>query len=187
MGLRSILAPLALSLACGFGLAEDWAGWRGPRSDGTVADSGYPLTWSETKNVKWKTPLPGGGHASPVVSKGKVFVAGCVEGEKQRVLYCVNRTTGKIEWERVALVSNLERKHGENSYASSTPAADGERVYVTFLDQPQMRIYCYDYSGNLLWEKNPGEFYSQHGFCSPPTLYKDFVIVNASTDSSSVM
>jgi outer membrane protein assembly factor BamB len=46
-----------------------------------------------------------------------------------------------------------------------------------------MRVYCYDYAGNKLWEKNPGEFYSVHGFCSPPTLYKDLVIVNGDQDA----
>ena len=195
MGLRPILVSLALLLAGTFTLAEDWPGWRGPRSDGTVSDSGYPLTWSDKQNVKWKTPLPGTGHASPIVSKGKVFVTGCVESEKKRVLYCLDRVTGKIEWERVALVSNLEKKHGENSFASSTPAADGERVYVTFLERQsfcffrcdigysQMRVYCYDYAGNLLWEKNPGELYSVHGFCSPPMLYKDLVILNGDQDA----
>ena len=49
---------------------------------------------------------------------------------------------------RSAVVADLEQKHGENSWASSTPAADGERVYVTFLDKPQMRVYCYDFAGN---------------------------------------
>ncbi len=183
MHVRMFLAIAAIVVAGHFASAEDWASWRGPRADGTVSDSGYPLQWSATNNVKWKTPLPGTGHASPVVSKGKIFVAGCIEEEKKRVLYCVDRASGKIEWERVAVVSNLERKHGQNSFASSTPAADGERVYVAFLDQPQMRIYCYDYSGKLLWEKNPGEFYSQHGFCSPPTLYKDMVIINGDQDA----
>ena len=79
--------------------------------------------------------------------------------------------------------SELEKKHSENSLASSTPAADGERVYVTFLDKPQMRVYCYDYDGKLLWEKNPGEFHSVHGFCSSPMLYKDLVIVNGDQDA----
>lgn len=182
MGVRTF-AALALLLVAGAAAAEDWPGWRGPRSDGTVSDSGYPLAWTATENVKWKTPLPGTGHSSPVVSKGKVFVTGCVEAEKQRVLYCVDRTTGRIEWERVTVVSDLEKKHAENSWSSSTPAADGERVYVTFYDRPQIRVYCYDYAGNKLWEKNPGEFHSVHGFCSPPMLYKDLVIVNGDQDA----
>jgi outer membrane protein assembly factor BamB len=163
--------------------AEDWPGWRGPRADGTVKDEGFPLTWTATENVKWKVELPGFGHSSPVVSKGKVFVAGCVEADKKRVLYCMDRATGKILWEKAVVVAELEKKHGENSWASSTPAADGERIYITFLDKPQMRVYCYDYAGNLRWEKNPGEFHSVHGFCSPPMLYKDLVIVNGDQDA----
>jgi outer membrane protein assembly factor BamB len=176
-------AALFLIFTTGVVTAEDWPGWRGPRADGTVTDKGFALTWSETENVKWKLPLEGGGHSSPVVSKGKVFVAGCVEADKARLLYCVDRKTGRLLWEKSAVVSDLEKKHGENSWASSTPAADGERVYITFLDKPQLRVYCYDYEGKLLWTQNPGEFHSVHGFCSPPTLYKDLVIVNADQDA----
>jgi outer membrane protein assembly factor BamB len=148
-----------------------------------VTDKGFALTWSDKDNVKWKLELDGTGHSSPIVSKGKVFVAGCVEADKSRVLYCVDRKTGKLVWEKSAVISNLEKKHGENSWASSTPAADGERVYITFLDAPQLRVYCYDYDGKLVWQKIPGEFHSVHGFCSPPTLYKDLVIVNADQDA----
>jgi outer membrane protein assembly factor BamB len=174
---------VAVLLFGGAAVAEDWPGWRGPRADGTVTDKGFPLTWSRTENVKWKLALPGSGHASPVVSKGKVFVGGCVEADKARVLYCVDRKTGTLLWEKSVVVSELEKKHNENSWASSTPAADGERVYVTFLDAPQLRVFCYDYDGKLLWEKNPGEFHSVHGFCSPPVLYKNLVIVNGDQDA----
>ena len=183
MSARTLLIPLLLAISAGFAAAEDWPAWRGPRSDGTVTDRGFPLTWSATENVKWKTELPGTGHSSPIVSRGKVFVAGCIEAEKKRVLYCLDRATGKILWQRTAVVSNLEQKHNENSWASSTPAADGERVFITFLDAPRMRVYCYDYDGNKLWEKNPGEFHSVHGFCSPPMLYRDMVIVNGDQDA----
>jgi len=175
--LCTLILPFALAQA------EDWPSWRGPRSDGTVTDTGYVTTWSATQNVKWKTLIPGTGHSSPVVSKGKVFVTSCIEAEKKRVLYCVDRVTGKILWEKVVLVSGLEQKHGENSYASSTPACDGERVYVSFLDKPQMRVYAYDYSGNKVWEKNPGEFHSVHGFGVAPMLYKDLLILNGDQDA----
>jgi outer membrane protein assembly factor BamB len=180
---RMFFSTACLVLITGLGLAEDWPGWRGPRSDGTVAETGFPLSWGPKENVKWKTDLRGVGHSSPVVSKGKVFVAGCIESEKKRVLTCLDRTNGDVLWEKCAVTSDLEKKHSENSWASSTPAVDGERVYITFFDNPQMRVYCYDYRGNLLWEKNPGEFHSVHGFCSPPTLYKNLVIVNGDQDA----
>lgn len=178
---RLALAPLLLFATVA--AAEDWPAWRGPRGDGTVHGGGYPLTWSATKNIKWKFPIGGSGHSSPVVSRGKVFFASCVEAEKQRVLHCLDRATGQELWRRVALTAELERKHGENSWASSTPAADGERVYVTFLDRPKLRVFCYDTAGTLLWEKTPGEFHSQHGFSSPPVLYKDMVIINGDQDA----
>jgi outer membrane protein assembly factor BamB len=163
--------------------AADWPGWRGPRGDGSTEETTFPIRWSKTENVKWKAPLPGTGHSSPVVSKGKVFVTACVEAEQKRVLLCLDREDGKVLWERTVLVAPLEKKHALNSYASSTPAADGERVYVTFYDRPRMRVYCYDYAGNKLWETSPGEFHSVHGFCSSPVLYRDLVIVNGDQDA----
>jgi outer membrane protein assembly factor BamB len=183
MHLRPTAAGLAVFLLCGLAAADDWAGWRGPRADGTATETGYPVTWDAKTNVRWKTPIPGSGHSSAVVSKGRVFVTSCVEDQRQRMLYCVNRASGKIEWERVVLTAELEKKHRDNTYASSTPAADGERVYVTFLDYPRVRVYSYDYAGNKLWEKSPGEFHSVHGFCSPPVLYRDLVIVNGDQDA----
>ena len=176
-------AALCLLFVTSVASAEDWPGWRGPRADGTVKDQGFPLTWNSKENVKWKLELPGTGHSSPVVSRGKVFVAGCVEADKTRVLYCADRATGKLLWTKSAVVSGLEFKHSENSWASSTPATDGERVYITFFDKPQMRVFCFDFDGKLLWEKIPGEFHSVHGFCSPPVLYNDLVIVNGDQDA----
>ena len=178
-----LVATFAFLLLSSVAFAEDWPGWRGPRADGTATDTGYPITWSATENVKWKTLIPGSGHSSPVVSKGKVFVTACIEAEKKRVLYCVDRASGKILWEQVVLTSDLERKHGENSFASSTPACDGERVFVTFLDKPKMRVFCFDYSGKLIWEKTPGEFHSVHGFGVAPMIYKDLLILNGDQDA----
>src|SRR5579871_4055261 len=183
MSLRPLVTALAALLACSLAAAEDWPGWRGPRADGTANDTTYPLTWDAKTNVRWKTPLPGG-HSSAVVSKGCVFVTGCVEAEKRRVLYCLDRKDGSIRWQKTVLTAELEKKHRDNTYASSTPAADGEHVYTTFLDYPRMRVYCHDYAGNKVWDVSPGEFHSQHGFCSPPMLYRDMVIVNGDQDAT---
>ena len=175
---RTLLLLLSL-----LALGADWPSWRGPTRDGRATGTGYPLSWTTTENVKWKTPLPGTGHSSPIVVGDQIFVTGCVEKDQTRVLYCVDKNTGAIRWERTVLVAPLEGKHALNSFASSTPASDGERVYVGFFDKPRARVYCYSVAGEKLWEKSPGEFHSKHGFCSSPLLYKDLVIFNCDQDA----
>lgn len=163
--------------------AEHWPGWRGPRGDGTSTEKGFPLQWSETENVTWKTPIPGWGHSSPVVWGERVFVTSCIEESQERVLICVDRNSGKPLWQQTVLVAPLEEKHRLNSYASSTPATDGKYVWVSFLAESKIIVACYDVDGNKIWETSPGEFYSKHGFCSPPILYKDTVIINGDQDA----
>ena len=87
----------------------------------------------------------------------------------------------------MVLTAKLERKHHLNSYASSTPATDGRHVWVTFLEDPRLQVACYDTAGKLIWRKSPGEFHSVHGFCSPPILYKDVVIVNGDQDAKAYL
>jgi outer membrane protein assembly factor BamB len=81
------------------------------------------------------------------------------------------------------VAAKLESSHNENSYASSTPTTDGKLVFVTFVDDPKVIVAAYGFDGNLVWRKSPGEFQSTHGFCSPPILYKDLVIVNCDQDA----
>jgi outer membrane protein assembly factor BamB len=114
--------------------AEDWPAWRGPRLDGVSLEKRFPVEWSATENIAWKTALPGIGHSSPVVSGGRVFVTTCMLDdaghEKRRMLLSLDRKDGKILWEKEILRSPLEPKHGLNSYSSATPYADGKHVYV---------------------------------------------------------
>jgi outer membrane protein assembly factor BamB len=162
--------------------AEEWPGWRGPRGDGTSAEKDIPLHWSSSDNVAWKTPIPGRGHSSPAIWGDRVFLTTCLEPEQERVLLCLDRRDGKLLWQRVVLTAPLEKKHKLNSFASSTPATDGKHVWVTFLAMPNMEAACYDVEGNKVWQVSPGEFHSVHGFCTPPVLYKDLVILNGDQD-----
>ncbi len=192
--------------------AEDWPQWRGPRLDGSSTEP-LPLQWTATDNIAWRTPLDGIGHSSPIVAGDRVFVTTCLveqkSEDKSRLLICLDRRNGKILWQREVVKSPLEPKHGLNSYSSSTPACDGQRVIVTFLRcrpmtpadaavdpkirdghvrwktmVPEMVVAAYDLDGRKLWEKVPGRFYSRHGFCSSPILYKDLAIINADQDAT---
>jgi outer membrane protein assembly factor BamB len=164
---------------------EDWPCWRGPRLDGTSLETNIPIHWSATSNVVWKTGLPGTGHASPIVSGERVFTVTAVN--ENRVLLCLDRNSGKLLWRRTVLTAPLERKHRLNSLASSTPASDGELVYIAFLDGNQMFAAAYDFEGRKRWSVHPGVFSSVHGFCSSPILYHDKVILNGDHDGESYL
>jgi outer membrane protein assembly factor BamB len=163
--------------------AEEWPGWRGPRRDGTSAETNIPLRWSQTENILWRAPIPGKGHSSPIVWGDRIFVTTCLEKDEKRLLLCLNRADGKVLWEREVMRAKLEQKHHLNSFASSTPVTDGRHVWVTFLQYPYMQVVSYDFNGKEVWRRSPGEFHSKHGFCSSPVLYKDLVIINGDQDA----
>src|SRR6266851_3726651 len=111
-----------LALCCAIPVAaEEWPGWRGPRGDGTSNERNVPLSWSKTENVRWKTPIPGIGHSSPIIWGDRVFVTSCLEPDEKRLLLCLDRRNGKVLWERVVVTAKLEQKHNLNSFASGTP------------------------------------------------------------------
>ncbi|MDQ3625094.1 MAG: PQQ-like beta-propeller repeat protein [Verrucomicrobiota bacterium] len=176
------LAVLLLALTATPLFAENWPVWRGPRLDGTSLEKQIPVKWSATENVVWRTELPGGGHASPILWGNKIFTVAADPGTEERLLICLDRASGKMLWQRAVLKSPMERKHRENSHASSTPATDGERIFCTFLDGHEVVVAAYDFAGNQLWLKRPGVFSSVHGFCSTPTLHDGKVIVNCDHD-----
>src|ERR1043166_8635068 len=180
-----LLAVLAAGLANA--TAENWPCWRGPRQDGTSLETNIPVHWSTTSNVVWKTQLPGFGHASPIVYGDQVFTVTAVTESQTRLLLCLERRSGKILWRRTVLASPLEAKHTLNSFASSTPATDGELVYAAFLDRDRMFVVAYDFSGELRWVVHPGPFFSHHGFCSSPVLYRNLVILNGDHDGDSYL
>jgi len=181
------VACLAIGGLVRLATAEEWPGWRGPRGDGTSQEANIPTHWSGTENIAWKVPVPGTGHASPIVWQDRLFVVSCQEGTKERILLCFERTSGKLLWQRVVLQSPLEDKHHLNSFASSTPATDGRQVYVTFLDRTEMVVAAYDFAGNPKWLVRPGGFSSKHGYCSCPVLFEDKVIVNGDHDGDAYL
>ena len=197
-----ILTLLILIVRIGSVPADNWPMWRGPRGDGTSSESGVPLRWSSRDNIAWKVKIPGVGHASPIVWEDRVFIVTCLPESQHRVLLCLDRTSGDTLWQRVVIEAPLEEKHRLNSRASSTPATDGELVYVAFLepDGSQIRIgderyitpgnmvvAAYDFSGQRRWLVRPGLFSSRHGFCSNPVPFENRIIVNGDHDGDAYL
>ncbi len=185
--------------------AENWPGWRGPRGDGTSLEGSVPISWDavEGDNVAWKAPIPGVGHASPIIWKDRVLTVSCLLDTQERILICLDRRTGKPLWQKTVFKAPLETRHNLNSHASGTPATDGKLIYVAFLKvdgrtvpapnvgrpRPitpgEIIVAAYDFEGSQRWSVSVGEFVSAHGFCSCPVLYKDMVIINGDHDGKS--
>ena len=165
--------------------AENWPNWRGPRGDGTSLEKQLPLTWSETENIAWKAPIKFNGHSSPIIFDDHIILVGADLEARTRTLSLLDRKTGVTKWDRVVVTAPLEKIHKLNSYASSTPATDGKRIYISFLDQKEMVIAAYDFAGEELWKVRPGIFSSTHGYCSSPVIYKDKLIINGDHDGDS--
>jgi outer membrane protein assembly factor BamB len=127
--------------------------------------------------VRWKAPLPGPGMSSPIVWGSRVFLTQSLDKEgHQRALMCFDRKDGKLLWQKVTAYPEKESTYeGEPHYASSSPTTDGERVVAWF---GSAGVVCYDFQGNLLWQRDLGKAEQIWGNASSPVLYKDRVFLN---------
>lgn len=172
-----------------------WPGWRGPDGSGVVLDGNPPLHWSETENIKWKTDLPGEGQSTPVIWGDKLILqtaealGEAVEGETIPVyrfsVLCLDRTTGKIRWQKTVREERPHQGHHKmTTYASFTPVTDGERLWVSFGSRG---LFCLNFEGELLWEARTIEMNKEGSFGegASPALARDSVIVLADHEGPS--
>lgn len=165
----------------GFEIASsDWPWWRGPERNGTAsADQDLPIGFSLTENVKWKTNIPGRGHGSPTVVGGRVFLATADEDTGSQSVMCFSRDTGSPLWNKVVHRNGGMRKNKKATAASSTPACDGERVYINFPSGGGLYTTALDIDGNQIWQQRVGSYVVHQGYGASPTLYQGLVIVSA--------
>ncbi len=160
---------------------SNWSAWRGPRADGHSLEKDLPLRWNE-ESVAWKVPLKGWGQSSPVIWGDRILLTTALEKGRQRVVFCVNRKTAKIEWEKVAWTGEPEPTHHMNGWASATCAVDGERVYAFF--GRGGGLHCYTLEGAHVWSRDLGPFDGPWGTAACPVLVGDLVIQNCDADNN---
>jgi outer membrane protein assembly factor BamB len=156
------------------GAETQWPRFRGPTGQGTAVEADIPHTWSATENVVWKTKLHGVGSSSPVIWGDQLFITAADESGKNRALFCYSRADGGPMWKKcVPDPPETEKLYWKNTYASSTPVTDGEVVVVFF---GNAGLACFNFDGDLIWQKELGPFVTTHGPGTSPVLYKDRVI-----------
>lgn len=161
-----------------------WASWRGPSADGQTNLPGLPSQWS-SDSIAWKTPLPGNGQSSPILWGDRIFLTSSLEEGRQRLVYCVSSTDGKLLWQQVAWSGDPEPTHEMNGWASASCATDGERVYAFF--GRGGGLHCFDVDGKHLWSRDLGSFEGPWGTAASPIIVRDMVIQNCDSDAGAFL
>ena len=161
--------------------AEQWTQFRGPNGQGIFSATGLPTQWSDTENIAWKTPIPGGhSWSSPVIWNDHIFLTTTTDEGKECRIVAVDRKNGKLLWNTMVFTQELQQKHGRNSHATPTPVTDGKRVYGLFANG---RFAALDFEGNIVWT-NDHSYYSHHGLGASPMLYGDLLITAINPSST---
>jgi outer membrane protein assembly factor BamB len=193
-----LIRPVALNAQTG------WPQWRGPDASGISAETNLPTEWDDSKNIRWKTTIPGRGHSSPIIWGARVFLTTSLEGpivpgadavhhihkgqeykhpdsvgadhSYTLKLLCLDLETGKIVWDKTVYEGTVyDNRHRKNTYASATPATDGQFVYVSFEAEG---LYCFDLNGKRIWKASLGKI--AKGGMGPgtsPVLFQNLVIL----------
>ncbi len=155
---------------------ENWPEFRGPHGDGHSDATGLPLTWSETENIRWKTPIHGKAWSSPVIWGQQVWLTTATEDGKHLYAVTVDRDSGEIT--RDLELFTIEKPQfciPYNSYASSTPVIEAGRVYLHF---GSAGTACLDTAtGKVLWTRQDLPCNHFRGAGSSPILYGDLLIL----------
>lgn len=209
-------APRLAALPAAMSATGSWPSFRGTAAGGVAEGTNLPDTWDGVKgtNILWHTPIPGLAHSSPIVWGNRVFVTTAISSKpdakfkpglygdgdasddrspQRWMIYAVDKSTGKILWERLAQEGvPLQKRHIKSTYASATPATDGRVVVASFGSQG---LHTYDVNGNFLWKVDLGRMdvgaYDlpsfEWGTASSPIIWNGLVILQVDTQADSFL
>jgi outer membrane protein assembly factor BamB len=185
---------------------RQWPGYRGYLASGVLDNANLPLSFSfeNNINIRWKVKIPGMGLSSPAIWGDRLFLTTAEsEGDKagykpgiygdvspvedssvhEWKVFCFDKNTGKLLWSKTACTGIPKiKRHPKSTHANTSIALDGEHAVAFFGSEG---LYCYDFDGNLLWQKNFGVLKSiwsvmknaEWEFASSPIIYEGTVIV----------
>ena len=165
---------------------EDWLQFRGNDHRGISLKSETPTNLSKN-NIAWKTPLPGRGLSSPIVTGNRVFLTASSTADQSRLhVICANKVNGEIEWERQFWATGRTICHEKTCVAAPTPVSDGKNIYALYSSND---LICLDLDGNLKWIRGLMQDYpnasNSLGLASSPIIVDGTLIVQIENDSDS--
>ncbi len=174
--LRHGWSAAALLLLSSILTAGDWPEFRGPTGQGHAEGQAIPLSWSETRNVVWKAPIPGLGWSSPVIGEGNLWLTTSTdEGRSLRAVAIDPKTGNVLHNVELFRFEEPPKINTKNSYASPTPLLEPGRVYVHFGTQGTAALTT---DGEVLWKTQELRYYHRHGSSGSPALSGDLLLIN---------
>ena len=172
----SVLIAL-LSIATAAPISGQWPQFRGAEGLGVAPAANPPLTWSESQNVRWKTPIHGKGWSSPVILGNQVWLTTATEDGRELSAIALDQESGKVLHDlKLFQVEKPQFAHAFNSYASPTPVMEPGRVYVTFGSPGTAAIETR--TGKVLWERRDLECNHFRGAGSSPIIFRNLLIMH---------
>jgi len=173
-----VVSCLLLIVAAGPVNAQ-WARFRGPNGSGVDPSAGYPVEFSPTKNVAWKTAVPYG-QSSPVVVGNRLF--GTASQGDHLITFCLDTRTGKELWRREIKRERKQDAYKTNDPASPTPAADENGVVAFFAE---FGLVSYNNDGQQRWTYAMGPFKNFYGMAGSPIIDGGVVVLVCDQQSKS--
>jgi outer membrane protein assembly factor BamB len=160
--------------------AENWPQWRGPSRNGISTEKNLPVKWSTTENVAWKLAMPAWSGSTPVIWGTRIFlnVADDVKSPEATNLHlwCVDRDTGTLLWQRPLGGGNHQSR--KQNMSTPSPVTDGAHVWVM---TGTGILKAFDFSGTEVWmrdiQKEYGRFGLNWGYGSSPLMHGDALYV----------
>jgi len=176
--MRILFLPITLGaslLACASPGAQEWSRFHGSDGRGTSDAKTIPVKLDKA-DYNWDVKLPGTGHSSPVVWGDQIFLTTTDRSmEGSRSIVCLSTKDGAVVWKKDESFAPTG-KHKWNDYAASTPAADAERVYISW-STPEVVLLALDHAGKEVWRKELGPFEAQHGSAMSPVVVDGVVML----------
>jgi len=167
---------LFLLLSCQSNI-ENWTHLRGSSLDGLSKTDQAPVRWSESENIRWKTEIKGLGWSSPVVYGNQIWLTSAAKDGEWLSAVCVDFESGQIIKEiELFRPDSVQRIHGTNSYASSTPCIEKGFLYVHYGTYGTACINTENF--DVVWARTDLNCEHMQGAASSPILYNDLLIVH---------
>ncbi len=174
-------------------LERYWHQWRGPEASGVAPHGDPPIEWNENKNIRWKTEIPGQGHATPIVWDDTIFVTSAIQTDKQVEQQAEGESTEMPRRRRGGrgrsaapssvhqfVIFAINRSDGSirwQQIAREEPPHEGTHPTGSWASNSPVTdgehvyayfgsrgLYCYDMQGNLQWEKDLGDMATKMSF-----------------------